>query len=140
MSDAQLRGKVALVISDREAAINLGEEDGVEVGDRFAILASELVPVHDPDSGEELGQVEYAKAVVKVVRVTGPHLSTVRTFRTIKGRPGVFGSSFSSTPDRVETLNVDPRDTVKSSLDDELLKVRKGDPVVLTTGETYISE
>ncbi|MFI7494476.1 hypothetical protein ACH9D2_07120 [Kocuria sp. M4R2S49] len=140
MGEAILRGKVAALLNEREAAINLGNEDGVEVGDRFAILASELIPVTDPDTEMSLGEVEYPKAIVKVVRVTGPHLSIVRTFRTIRGRPSVLGTSFSATPDRVETLNVDSQDTLKSNIKDELLLVRRGDPVVLATGDAYLSD
>jgi len=65
----RIRGKVAAILTQRELALNVGEEEGVEVGMRFAILNSKGVDVTDPDTGKVLGDVPVAKTIVKVVRI-----------------------------------------------------------------------
>src|SRR6266566_5571833 len=74
-----------------------------------------------PDNGEVLGTVEVPKTVVKVVRVDGPHLSVARTFRTLRGTPGIFGSisSITGTPSRPETLDITPGSSLKAELSEE---------------------
>src|ERR1700729_3501918 len=101
----RIRGKVAAILSKREVVLNVGSEDGIEIGTKFVILNSKGVDVTDPDTGEVLGTVEVPKTVVKVVRVDNPHLCVARTFRTVRGAPGLFSSipSFAGTPDRPET-------------------------------------
>lgn len=141
----QLTGKVVGFLNSREVIMDLGRADGVKVGMQFAILVPRGVPVFD-DDGKEIGRVAVAKAVVKVVRVDGDHISIGRTFMTIKGRPArdlrsaAAGSMISflyqeAIPDRVESFDVPRSETIRAGTD---MKVRKGDEVQLTTGDEFI--
>ncbi len=133
-----IRGRVAAILSKREVVLNVGTDAGVEPGMRFVILNETGVTVTDPETGEEIGTVEVPKHVVKVVRVDGPRLSVARTFRMIKGRPGLAGPNlFGPTPDRVETLQVEEGATIKEDLEEEGALVRIGDKAVETVGDEY---
>src|SRR5262245_12200727 len=70
----RIRGKVAAILSKRELILNVGSDDGVEIGMKFVILNSQGIDVSDPDTGKVLGTVEVPKTVVKVVRVDDVHL------------------------------------------------------------------
>lgn len=137
-----IRGKVAAVVSKRELALNVGEEQGVTVGMRFAILNRKGVGITDPDTGEPLGDIPVVKTVVKVVRVDGPRLSTARTFRTIPGRPGladalIGAGNFAGRPARTETLSIDPSREDVIEIKEEDSFVKKGDTAVQTVGDEY---
>lgn len=144
MSEATepIRGKVAAVISKRELALNVGAEDGVTTGMRFAILNSRGLGITDPDTGEPLGDIPVVKTVVKVVRVDGARLCTARTFRTIPGSPGVaevlaITSAFAGRAARTETLAIDPSREDVVEIEDEDSYVKKGDTAVQTMGDEY---
>lgn len=137
-----LRGKVAAILNQRELVLNLGADDGVEVGMRFAILNSKGVGIVDPDTGEPIGDVSVAKTVVKVVRVDGPKISVGRTFRVIPGTPGIADvfaatSRIGGTRARTETLTLGPHAELVSELSDEESFIKVGDVAVLTTGDEY---
>jgi len=135
----RIRGKVAAILSQRELVLNVGMEDGVEIGDKFVILNSKGIDVTDPDSGEVLGTVEVPKTVVKVVRVDGPHLSVARTFRTLKGSPGFFAaaSAISGTPSRTETLDIASGSSLKAELSEGDSYIKRGDVALSTYGDEY---
>lgn len=140
--ESQLRGKVAALLNRRELVLNLGTDDGVEVGMRFAILNSKGVGVRDPDTDEPLGDVSVAKTVVKVVRVDGPKVSVARTFRVIPGTPGIAEflagtNRLAGSKSRTETLILGPDADLQAELSDEDSYVKVGDVAVLTLGEEY---
>lgn len=140
--DTRIRGKVAAILSRRELILNLGADDGVELGMRFVILNSKGIDVRDPDTGKVLGTVEVPKTVVKIVRVDGPHLSVGRTFRTIAGSPGISSallgmSSITGTPSRTETLDIESGSSLKAELSEEESYVKPGDLAVSTEGDEY---
>lgn len=140
--DARIRGKVAAILTRRELFLNVGEEDGVELGMKFAILTSEGVDIPDPDSGEILGTVNLPKTVVKVVRFNGPNLSVGRTFRTIQGSPGIASavldiSSITGTPSRTETLAIESGSSLRAELSEQESYVKPGDPAVLIEDDEY---
>lgn len=133
-----VRGRVAAILSKREVVLNVGTDAGVEPGMRFVILNETGVAVTDPATGDEIGTVEVPKHVVKIVRVDGPRLSVARTFRVIKGRPGLAGGNlFGPTPDRVEILNLEQGSTIKEDLEEDGAVVRIGDKAVETVGDEY---
>jgi len=135
----RIRGKVAAILSKRELILNIGSEDGVDAGMNFVILNSKGIDVTDPDTGKVLGTVEVPKTMVKVVRVDGPHLSVARTFRTVKGTPGLFGamSSIGGTPDRPETLDIVSGSSLKAELSEEDSYIKRGDVALSTRGDEY---
>ena len=140
--DEVLRGKVAALLTSRELVLNLGSDDGVEVGMRFAILNSKGVDITDPDTGKVIGDVKVPKTVVKIVRVDGPKVSVARTFRVIPGTPGVASVLLSTgawvgTPARVETLAIGPDTELVTELDDNKSYIKVGDIAVLTVGEEF---
>jgi hypothetical protein len=106
---------------------------------KFVILNSKGIDVTDPDSGEVLGTVEVLKTVVKVVRVDGPHLSIARTFRTLRGTPGIFGSmsAITGTPSTPETLDITPGSSLKAELSEEESYIKRGDIALATQGDEY---
>jgi hypothetical protein len=137
--DGRIRGKVAAILSKRELILNIGSDDGVEVGMKFVILNSKGVDVTNPDTGEILGTVEVPKTVVKVVRVSGEHLSVARTFRTIRGTPGILSavSAISGTPSGPETLEIASGSSLKAELSEEDSYVKRGDVALSTHGDEY---
>ena len=138
-----LRGKVAAVLNSRELVLNLGADDGVEVGMRFVILNSKGVDITDPDTGEVIGDVKVPKTVVKVVRVDGPKVAVARTFRVIPGTPGLAtvllqaNSSWAGSRDRVETLAIGPDTDLVAEIDDNKSYIKVGDPAELTVGDEF---
>jgi hypothetical protein len=140
MGDEQrIRGKVAAVLSKRELILNVGSDDGVELGMKFVILNSHGVDVTDPDTGKVLGTVEVPKTVVKVVRVDDSHLSVARTFRTVKGTPGLasHSSSLTGSRDRVETLDIESGASLKAELSEAESYVKRGGVALETRGDEY---
>lgn len=79
---SRIEGKVATVLNERELVLNIGADEGVEVGMRFKILYPGGIEITDPDTNEPLGNVEWPKTEVKVVSVQ-PHMAVGRTFRTV---------------------------------------------------------
>ncbi|MFF2772967.1 hypothetical protein ACFVUP_38300, partial [Streptomyces bacillaris] len=69
---SRIEGKVASVLNERELVLNVGAEEGVEVGMRFKILYAGGIEITDPDTNEALGNVEWPKTEVKIVSVQ-PH-------------------------------------------------------------------
>jgi hypothetical protein len=72
-----LEGIVARLITDDELLINLGSEEGVEVGYIFKVLDPRTQNVNEPVSGRDLGSIERVKAMVAVVSVS-EHLALAR--------------------------------------------------------------
>lgn len=138
---ARIEGKVAQVLTNRELVLNVGEDQGVEVGMRFAVLNSKGISVTDPDTGEEIGSVELPKTVVKIVR-TQERLSIGRTFRTVrtKGGPlaGLPTMEMLSAPPRtvVETLRTD-ESRAKDELDEKDSYIKIGDIAVQIVDQEY---
>jgi hypothetical protein len=63
-----ISGKIARILSDSEIVLNIGSQDGVEVGMEFVIY-SEDDHIIDPVTGEDLGALETVKGRVKVTHV-----------------------------------------------------------------------
>lgn len=68
MSKQFLRGHVIRILDDQRLLINLGAEQGIFIGDRLCIydLGEEIV---DPQTQENLGNMEIVKGVVEAVHV-----------------------------------------------------------------------
>lgn len=77
--------KVVFVIDEQKVAINRGQEDGVQMGDKFLIfrLGEQIV---DPDTGDNLGQLEIVIGRARVAHVQD-RLSTLESIST-KNIPG----------------------------------------------------
>jgi hypothetical protein len=76
----RLRGAVAALLTGRELVINLGSEQGVVAGMKFAVLNRQGIDIKDPETEEPIGSVEVPKVIVEVARVE-PRLSVARTFK-----------------------------------------------------------
>src|ERR1035437_6160981 len=72
-----LEGHVARLVTADELILNLGEDDGVDVGMEFIILDKRAMGVKDPITGADLGSIKRRKATVKVIRVA-EHLALAR--------------------------------------------------------------
>ena len=64
-----IRGKIARILSTREVALNIGEQNGVALGMLFDIVSEAGLDIRDPDTDRELGSVELPKVRIKVTRV-----------------------------------------------------------------------
>ncbi len=63
-----IKGKVALVLSEYEVALNIGSDSGVEKGMKFTIHSSPIT-ILDPDTSKEIGQVTIEVDRVEVFEV-----------------------------------------------------------------------
>ena len=80
MCDPILRGKVAKILNSTQLVINLGKNDGVEVGMIFDVLDSTAQEILDPDTHEVIGSLERPKIQVKIDYVQ-EKLSVAKTFK-----------------------------------------------------------
>ena len=60
--------KVAKIINEHQIVITGGRYDGIHVDDLFEIYDSGTT-VFDPDSGKNLGSLEYVKATIRAIQV-----------------------------------------------------------------------
>ncbi len=131
-----IRGKVAQILNSREVALNVGLDDGVEIGMLFDIVTPKGHDITDPVTGDVLGSLDKPKVRVKIISVQH-RLSVAATFR--KKRENIGGSSdliglysrMSSPPrwiTRYETLKT--TDSTWEDLPDEDSYISRGDPVV----------
>ncbi len=72
----ELRGKVASVESDEVVILNIGSREDVKDGMQFVIFSEGSV-IKDPDTGEDLGELEIVKGRVEVEHVM-PRMSRAR--------------------------------------------------------------
>jgi len=108
-----VEAKVAAIISNREAAFNVGSDSGVEVGHNATIYR--VIDVEDPDTGAPLGSVRRPR-----VRFTITHVQDSLSVGRVLGvvtRPEPQGSLFfgvrPSTSTEKESLRLtdDPKGT-----------------------------
>lgn len=121
-----IEGKVANIIDSTDIAVNLGEEDGVEMGMEFIVYEVGEV-IEDPDTGEALGNVEHVKA-----RVTPKHIQekiTVMTSAETQEKQTGLASFSSNSTKRVKKPIANPSEV---SYDDE---VKEGDLVRVNVSE-----
>ena len=83
-----IKGKVTNILNKRELAMNVGRKDGVKEEMRFKIVYN--VPVKDPDTGEELGEINREKIRVEVFQVE-EKFSLARTYETYQVNVGGNG-------------------------------------------------
>jgi hypothetical protein len=129
--DSSITGHVVGFLNDREVVFDIGSEDGVRLGMRFAILVPGGIALPNDESGRSLGIIDHAKTVVKIVRVPGPHASVGRTFKTVRG---AFSGFTETSP---EKFSVDSSSTLAGKVD---MRVKVGDPVRVTQGDEFIDE
>ncbi|MCL9817025.1 hypothetical protein AArcSt2_08735 [Natronocalculus amylovorans] len=111
-----IKGKVAETINEYTVMTNLGTKDGVTESQRYGIYKISD-PIEDPDSGEDLGQIEYRIARVRPVEIEEKYSIMV----TDENTGGLdFSSYFTSVP---KSLTKNP------SLDNQ--DVSRGDIVKL---------
>ena len=113
---ANITGKVAEIVSDRELILNRGSDHGVTKGMYFNILDTTTDSIKDPETGEILGGFKRIKISVVAVEVA-EKITLAQTFRskTVNlGGQGVGLSAFAGAfmepkyVERVETLKLDP--------------------------------
>ncbi len=68
-----------------EVVINRGARNGVKLGDRFLVVG-EGPRITDPETGEDLGQLELVRGRGEVVHVQD-HMATIRTIERRRTRP-----------------------------------------------------
>ena len=116
-----LRGKVARILNSRELVINIGEQEGVEIGMLFDVLNPKGEDIKDPDTGKTHGSIERPKVRVKIV-TTQDKLSIAATYKQRKVNIGgsgpdidLFGRGLASMllppkwVDKYETLKTDEK-------------------------------
>jgi hypothetical protein len=68
-----------------EVVINRGAHNGVKLGDRFLVIG-EGPHITDPETGEDLGQLELVRGRGEVVHVQD-HMATIRSIERRRTRP-----------------------------------------------------
>jgi len=94
MSGAPLRGKVARILDSRNLVINVGYQQGVELGMYFDVMDPKGEDIQDPDTHEILGSIERPKLRVRITSVQ-EKLSVASTYK--KKKINLGGESFPAT-------------------------------------------
>lgn len=134
-SRSPIQGRVARVLSSRELALNVGANNGVELGMKFDVLDPKGDSITDPETQEKLGSVPRPKVRVKVILVQ-ERLSVAATYRIKKAQISGIGLGTSALSglfsqrlvDRVETLKTTEK--TWEDLDESQSYVKTGDPVI----------
>ena len=84
-----LQGRVAQILNERELVINIGANNGVSKGMKFAVLAEVPTEVRDPQTKEPLDQIDREKVRVEASEVR-PKIAICKTYRTIKTQGSYF--------------------------------------------------
>lgn len=116
-----IEGTVAKVLDRYNAVMNKGEEDGVEKDMSFIIYV-EGETIEDPDTGENLGQVEHVKARVKPKHIM-ENMTILETDETVKKSTGLGVLTMSTTEVSKKELAKDVEDSPAKE------DVKKGDLV-----------
>ena len=132
-----IRGKIARILGSREVVLNIGREQGVEPGMKFDILYRDGIEIHDPDSGDVLGSIDYSKARIRTTNVYDK-VSVASTYQTesvnVGGALGPDVRKLFQPPQwetRVETLKTEPSSEQENTASDKADNyVAVGDPVV----------
>ena len=61
--------RVIKVIDEYKVVLNIGDDDGVKVGQIFVVYAEDPEELTDPDTGENLGKLEIVRGRGKVTHV-----------------------------------------------------------------------
>lgn len=69
--------KVVKVLNEFDVVVNIGESDGVKLGNKFSLIGLGEV-IKDPDTGEELGVLEIPKGSLEVIHLQ-EKISTMRS-------------------------------------------------------------
>ncbi|MEZ5126799.1 MAG: hypothetical protein R2826_11265 [Thermoleophilia bacterium] len=139
MNEGRIRGKVARLLNARELALNIGSDQGVVPGMRFAVLNPRGEDITDPDTGETLGSVEVQKVLVEATRVE-PRVCVARTYRTRTTRVsgGVMPKVDFFSPPKYRTTAETLRaadNPGQAEIDESDSFVKVGDPVVEIEGQ-----
>lgn len=65
----RIEGRVAQILNARELVINIGQDNGVLEGMKFAILSEAPTEIRDPETGELLDTIDREKVRVKASEV-----------------------------------------------------------------------
>jgi hypothetical protein len=133
-----IHGKVAGILNERELAINIGLNNNVQVGMKFAVMSSEETKVYDPETGDLLGLVDREKVRVQATEVK-EKFSICKTYRTLTVGEGPLheyariASLFAPPRTVPETLKAGNSDYLPP-LSEEESYVKIGDRVVQVSG------
>ena len=108
--ERRLEGRVAAILNARELVINIGAEDGVKPGQKFAVLAATPLEIRDPESESVLDTIDREKVRVEAHEVR-LKITVCRTYRMKGGFGGMLGAShiiadMMGSPAVLETLSV----------------------------------
>ena len=91
---ATVTGKIAAIITSTKLALNVGEKEGVRVGD--IVVVFDAMTVDDPDGGPALGTVLNAKVRLAVTEVQ-PRLSVAVVTDTYRSGATRFRKTLTTT-------------------------------------------
>lgn len=89
IGERKIVGRVASILNAKELVINVGANQGVSPGMKFAVMAESPVSVTDPETGEVLDMIDREKVRVEAVEVR-EKISICRTYRTREISAGRF--------------------------------------------------
>ncbi|MBA7485856.1 hypothetical protein ES707_21407 [subsurface metagenome] len=147
MNDSPLRGKVARILDSRNLVINIGSQQGANIGMYFDVMDPKGEDIRDPDTNEILGSLERPKVRIRITDVQDK-LSVASTYKKTtlniggKGTAISFGFAEALMPPKwvtkYETLKTDEK--TWEDLSEEESRVKSGDPVLQVTPEVNESE
>lgn len=126
-----LTGRVAAIINAHELVVNIGSENGVTQGMKFAVLSEAPLEIRDPESDAFLGLIDREKVRVEATKVDA-RFTICKTYRIIQaGKANLSGmiSAWSNQPEIKESLHIDDS-SIPPPLSEEESYVKVKDRVV----------
>ncbi|MBZ2200793.1 MAG: hypothetical protein ABF723_05750 [Lentilactobacillus hilgardii] len=126
-----MEGKVIRILNNSDLLIGIGSNDGVTFGQKFEIYEPGET-VTDPESGTDLGPLDYIKATVEVTEIH-PKFSLVRDqSKTRETVSRGLMSAFSETTSKITKININPLPIDEKDISPRHIKqklIKLGDPV-----------
>lgn len=123
MGEIAVRARVARILDEEQVAVNVGEDAGVEVGDRVYVLRETDIP--DPDNPAESLGVAFVKKGTMVIDSVAERFAVARVLRKSKTLLSPIEPTFLITEDE----ELDGRGRVY---------IQAGDPVDVVINEDLL--
>ena len=114
--------RVVKVIDRSHIVINVGASDGISYTDRFVVFAVDSDDIIDPETGENLGKVEYIRGMAKPSHIQN-RMTTLVAYSVSTNPLAILSQSLYDTEPQTEFQHVYEGDYVRQIPSPEQKKI-----------------